>query len=62
MSHHPPTRPPACIATGLPIAAVALIAIDRVAPVEPALEVASLWLGGRAGVLVSPISPAIARA
>ena len=44
------------------IAVVALIVIDRVAPIEPALEVAWLRLGGNADVAVSHILPAILRA
>lgn len=62
MSHHPLTRLAACFATGLLIAAAALITIDRVAPIEPALKVAWLWLGGNAAVLVAHILPAILRA
>lgn len=62
MSHHPLARLSACFATGLLIAAVVLIAIDRVAPIEPALKIAWLWLGGNAALLVSHILPAILRA
>lgn len=62
MHHHPPTRLAACFATGLLIAAVALIAVDGVAPIEPALKLAWLWLGGNAAVVVSHILPAVLRA
>lgn len=62
MFHHPLTRLAACFATGLLIAAVALIAVDRLAPIEPALKVAWLWLGGNTAVAASHILPAILRA
>lgn len=62
MPHHPLARLAACFATGLLIAAVVLIAIDRATPIEPAFKVAWLWLGGNATVAVSHIVPAILRA
>lgn len=62
MSHHPLARLSACFATGLLIAAVALIAVDRLAPIEPALKVAWLWLGGNAAVALAHVIPAILRA
>jgi hypothetical protein len=57
----PLTRLCACFATGLLIAAVALISVDRAVPLEPALKVAWLWLGGNAAVAASHILPALLR-
>lgn len=62
MPLHPLTRLCACFATGLLIAAVALIAVDRVLPLEMELKVAWLWLGGNAAIALSHILPAILRA
>jgi len=61
MPLHPLTRLCACFATGLLIAAIALIAVNRVLPLEPALKVAWLWLGGNAAVAFSHILPALLR-
>ena len=62
MPLHPLTRLCACFAAGLLIAAGGLIAIDRATPIEPALKVAWLWLGGHAAIAVSHVIPAILRA
>ena len=61
MSMHPLARLCACFATGLLIAAIGLITVDRVLPLEPALKVAWLWLGGNAAVVLSHILPALLR-
>ncbi|MDP3255094.1 hypothetical protein [Bosea sp. (in: a-proteobacteria)] len=61
MSLHPLTRLCACFATGLLIAAVALIAADRAVPLDPALNVAWLWLGGNAAIGLSHVLPALLR-
>lgn len=61
MPLHPLTRLCACFATGLLIAAVALIAVDRAFSLEPALKVAWLWLGGNAAIALSHILPALLR-
>ncbi|MDP3410373.1 hypothetical protein [Bosea sp. (in: a-proteobacteria)] len=61
MPFHPLTRVCACFATGLLIAAVALIAVDRVLPLEMELKIAWLWLGGNAAIALSHILPALLR-
>lgn len=61
MPLHPLTRLAACFATGMLIAALALIAVDRAMPLAPALKVAWLWLGGNAAVALTSILPALLR-
>lgn len=58
---HPLTRLCACFATGLLIAAIALIAVDRALPLEMDLKIAWLWLGGNAAIALSHILPALLR-
>ncbi|CAN5224176.1 hypothetical protein BH10PSE8_BH10PSE8_01800 [soil metagenome] len=57
MPLHPLTRLCACFATGVLIAAVALIAVDRAFALEPALKFAWLWLGGSASIALSTFCP-----
>ena len=61
MPLHLLTRLCACFATGLLIAAIGLIAVDRALPLEMGLKVAWLWLGGNAAIALSHILPALLR-
>lgn len=61
MPIHPLTRLMGCFATGVLASAVALIGLAQAAPMETALKVAWLWLGGNAAVALGVVLPAIER-
>lgn len=61
MPNHVLTRLVGCFATGVLVTAIALIGPAQAAPMETALKVAWLWLGGLVAVALGFVLAELAR-